>query len=90
MAMLAALDEAGPLDERERILKARAGSISYLATTALAIGGCLYFGFAPLFDGRVPATSQEWIHLAFLLEAYALLLPVLVASWLQPAPEEED
>ena len=82
--------EAGKLDEREHMLKAHAGSISYFAVTMFAIGGCFYFALAPLLGGWVPRSSQEWVYLGLLLEAYALLLPVLVASWLQPAPKADD
>jgi hypothetical protein len=82
--------EAGALDERERMLRARAGSISYFAMTVVAVGGCFYFGLASGPGAWRPASGTEWIYLGLLLEAYAFLLPVLVASWLQPAPDAED
>ena len=84
------LPEAGPLDERERMLRMRAGGISYFTVTILAIGGCFYLGFASAWGAWMPGNSQEWIYLGLLLEAYALLLPVLVASWLQPPLDEQD
>lgn len=82
--------EAGELDERERTLKVRAGSAAYFFLVVLMIGGCFYFALAPRFGGWMPESSQEWIYLGLLLEAYALLLPIWLASWLQPAPDDED
>jgi len=37
-----------------------------------------------------PTETLEWVNLAFLVLAYARLLPVLIASWLQQAPDEEE
>ena len=81
--------ESGVLDERELMLKARAGNVSGFLITLLAIGGCFYGGFASVFGTWMPDGVMEWVYLGLLLEAYALLLPVLVASWLQPEPDEE-
>lgn len=82
--------EAGSLDERELMLKARAGNISGFLITVLAIGGCFYGGFASVFGTWMPGTVIEWVYLGLLIEAYALLLPILIASWLQPKPDEGE
>jgi hypothetical protein len=82
--------EGGPLDERELILKARAGSIGGAILAVLCAAGCFYGGYAAVFGAWMPATALEWVYLGLIIEAYALTLPVLVASWLQPAPDEED
>ena len=82
--------EGGALDERELILKARAGSIAGAILAALCALGCFYGGYAAVFGVWMPATALEWVYLGLIVEAYALTLPVLVASWLQPAPDEEE
>lgn len=82
--------ERGPLDEREQMLKAKAGSLSGFALTILAVAGCFYFAFATRAGSWLPTTFFEWLHLGLAIETAALALPVLVASWLQPAPDAED
>ena len=82
--------EGGPLDERELIVKARAGSIAGSILAALCATGCFYGGYAAVFGAWMPATALEWVYLGLIVEAYALTLPVLVASWLQPSPDEEE
>lgn len=84
-------DPAAPLDERERILRARAGSISGGIVTALAMAGCFYCGFAQVFGWWMPRKLVEWTYLALLIQAGGFTLPVLIASWLQPAdtPDED-
>ena len=82
--------EGGALDERELILKARAGSIAGSILAALCTLGCFYGGYAAVFRAWMPASALEWVYLGLIIEAYALTLPVLVASWLQPPPDVEE
>ena len=82
--------ESGALDERERMLKARASSIAGTVIAALCALGCFYGGYAAVFGAWMPRTALEWVYLGLMIEAYALALPVWVASWLQPPPDEED
>jgi len=82
--------EGGPLDERELILKARAGSIAGSILAALCATACFYGGYAAVFGAWMPSTALEWVYLGLIIEAYALTLPVLVASWLQPSPDDEE
>jgi hypothetical protein len=78
------------LDEREVMLKAKAGSVSGLIITVLVIGGCFYCGSAQYSDWWVPHRTTDWIYLGLLIEGWAFTLPVLVASWLQPADVEDE
>ena len=82
--------EGGALDERELILKARAGSIAGMILAALCALGCFYGGYAAVFGAWMPPTALEWVYLGMMIQAYALTLPVLVASWLQPPPDAEE
>ncbi len=82
--------EAGQLDEREEMLRARARSASGFAVTVFAVGACFYGGFASAFGTWMPRNIMEWVYLGLAVEAYALILPVWVASWLQPEPEAEE
>jgi hypothetical protein len=84
-----AVDGRG-LDERESIVKARAGSISGAIVTVLVVMGCFYGGYASVFGWWMPRATVEWVYLGLSIEAFALTLPVLVASWLQPRPDPED
>ncbi len=86
----AAADRNGPLDERELTLNARAGSLSGTILTLLAMFACFYAAFAVTFGTWLPATAIEWVYLGFAVQAGALILPVLIASWLQPALDEEE
>ena len=78
------------LDERELLLRARAGHISGAIITLLAALGCFYAASAEVFGTWVPASAIEWVFLGLGVQGYALVLPVLVASWLQPAPDGEE
>jgi O-antigen/teichoic acid export membrane protein len=77
-----------PLDERERMIKARAGHISGTIITVAVFLGCFYFAMAGPFRLWMPQVN-EWVALAFLIETCWFTLPVLVASWLQPRPERD-
>jgi hypothetical protein len=82
--------EQGQLDERELVLRARAGSLSGYLLSLLAVLGCFYCAFAPAFRLWRPETTLDWTYAGLLVEAFAFALPVLVASWLQPSPVPED
>ena len=79
-----------PLDERELLLKLRAGSVSGAMLTGLAILFCFYGGYASVFGWWMPTATIEWVYLGLALEAFAFALPVLAASWMQPSPDDED
>jgi hypothetical protein len=83
-------DQANPLDEREREIRARAGNVSFWIVTILAMLGCFYGGFAAVFASWMPRTPIEWVYLGLFFQAIAMALPVWVASWLQPKPDPED
>ena len=75
-----------PLDERELMIKARAHAISGVVVASFAMFGCFYMASAGapfLWHPRMP---YDWINLGFGVQAGAMLLPSLVASWLQPRP----
>ena len=78
------------LDERELLLRARAGNISFWIVTVLAMGGCFYGGYAAIFGSWMPRAAIEWVYLGLGFQACAMALPVWVASWLQPKPDPED
>jgi hypothetical protein len=80
----------GELDEREQAIGWRAGNISGSIVGKLATLGCFYAGFALVFDTWLPRSVHEWVFLGFAIQACALVLPVLVASWLLPSPEPEE
>ncbi len=83
-------DSAGPLDERERMLNARANAVAGILMVWLAVLACFYFAFAATLHTWMPTSAIEWVFLGLGLQAAALALPVLVASWLQPALDDED
>ena len=77
------------LDERERMLRARAGHISGRIIALATIVGCFYFGAARPLGLWMPTQAIDWIYLGVVVEGWALILPVLVVSWLQPRPERD-
>jgi len=78
------------LDERELMLRARAGNVSGQVIAALATLACFYGAGAATFGLWSPVDAVEWVNLGLIVSAYARLLPVLVASWLQPQPDAEE
>lgn len=72
------------LDERERMLGARAGHVSGRIIVLLVIAGCFYCGAAQPLGWWMPNHLLDWTYLGLMIEGWALVLPVLVASWLQP------
>lgn len=79
-----------PLDERERAIKARAGHLSGVTITVMAIGGCLYQGVAPVLGWWSPRSPLDWIYLGLMLEGLAFVLPVFFASWMLPTQLPDD
>jgi hypothetical protein len=80
-----------PLDERELMIKARASALSGIVLTALAMAGCFYMALADPLGFWRPHDPNQWVALAFALQACFMLLPTLIASWLQPrAPTDEE
>ena len=79
-----------PLDEREMMVKARASAVSGIILTALAMGGCFYMGVADLFGSWRPHDPNQWVALGLAFQAFFMLLPTLIASWLQPRAPADD
>jgi hypothetical protein len=85
--MISTIDS--PLDEREQLIKFRAHHLSGKVLVGLAFLGCYYFALAQPFALWMPRTN-EWIALAFLIQTWAITLPILIASWLQPRLDADD
>jgi hypothetical protein len=81
-----------PLDERELMIKARAHAISGMVVASCAMFGCFYMASAGAPFLWHPHMPYDWFNLGFGVQAVAILLPTLVASWLQPRPtaDQED
>lgn len=81
-----------PLDEREMAVKMRAYALSGILLVGLAMLGCSYMAAAGALQLLQPHNPNDWISLAFGLQATAMLLPTLIASWIEPrvVPDEED
>ncbi|WP_116090257.1 hypothetical protein [Sphingomonas crusticola] len=80
----------GPLDERELMVKARAGAVSSIILTVLAMAGCFYMAVAVPLGAWRPHDPNHWVALAFAFQACFMLLPTLIASWLQPPAVADD
>lgn len=79
----------GPLDERELMLKSRAYALSGVLLVGFAMLGCFYMAGAGVLALWQPRTPNDWIGLGLGLQAAAMLLPTLIASWLQPRPARD-
>jgi hypothetical protein len=79
-----------PLDERELMVKARAYAVSGIVLTGVAMVGCFYMASADVPGLWHPHNPFDWINLGFGLQAGAMLLPTLIASWLQPRPVRDS
>ena len=77
-----------PLDEREQMLRARAGHLSGTIITIIAVGGCFYFALAQMFHWWAPTQIYDWTLLGMSLQAASFIFPTLAASWMQ-APVAE-
>jgi len=78
------------LDERELLVKARASALSGTFLSGIAMAGCFYMGLAEWFGLWRPATMLAWIYLGLALQSFAIVLPTLIASWLQPRPDADE
>ena len=78
-----------PLDERELMVKARAHALSGIVLTTLAMLGCFYMATTGL-PGLWHPQGYDWVNLGFGLQAAGILLPTLIASWMQPRPIADD
>jgi len=79
-----------PLDERELTVKARAHAISGAALATFAMLGCFYMSAAALPGLWLPRAPLDWMNLGFGIQAAGMLLPTLIASWMQPHPLADD
>lgn len=75
-----------PLDEREMTLKMRAYALSGILLVGTTMLGCFYMAAAGVGELGLwhPSAPMDWINLGFGLQASGMLLPTLIASWLQP------
>ncbi|HMI18579.1 MAG TPA: hypothetical protein VK533_03455 [Sphingomonas sp.] len=79
-----------PLDERELMVKARAHAVSGVVVASFAMLGCFYMASADLLGLWHPHVVTDWVNLGFGLQAVGMLLPTLIASWMQPRPLVDD
>jgi peptidoglycan/LPS O-acetylase OafA/YrhL len=79
-----------PLDERELTVKARAHAISGTVLATFAMIGCFYMATEGLPGFWHPRTQFDWMNLGFGIQAAGMLLPTLIASWMQPQPLSDD
>ncbi len=77
------------LDERERMVKARASALSGTILDIFTIAGCFYMGTADPLGWWRPRTLLDWTYLGMGVQGSALMLPTLIASWLQPRPADD-
>ena len=78
-----------PLDERELMVKARAHAVSGVVLATLAMLGCFYMAAADL-PGFWRPHILDWMNLGFGIQATGMLLPTLIASWMQPRALSDD
>ena len=76
----------GPLDERELTVRSRAYATSGMLLAGLTMLGCFYMAGAGPLGLWHPHTPNDWIALGFGIQAGGILLPTLIASWLEPRP----
>jgi hypothetical protein len=79
-----------PLDEREAMVKARAYAMSGIVLTGCAMLGCFYMPAAGFLNLWRPHTPNDWIGMGLGIQAAAMLLPTMIASWLEPRPVDRD
>jgi Na+/proline symporter len=81
-----------PLDEREMTVKMRAYALSGILLTGLTMLGCFYLAAAGLLGWWQPHSPNDWIALGFGVQATAMLLPTMIASWAEPraVPDQDD
>ena len=76
--------ERHPLDEREMAVKMRAYALSGILLTGVAMLGCFYIAAAGVIGLWFPSAPNDWIALGFGVQATAMLLPTMIASWATP------
>ncbi len=81
-----------PLDEREMTVKMRAYALSGILLTGATMLGRFYFASAGLMGFWQPHSPNDWIALGFGVQAAAMLLPTMIASWIEPraVPDQDD
>lgn len=80
-----------PLDEREMTVKMRAYALSGILLTGVTMLGCFYLAGAGVIGLWHPHFPNDWIALGFGVQAAAMLLPTLIASWAEPrAVSDQD
>lgn len=79
-----------PLDEREMTVKMRAYALSGILLTGVTMLGCFYIACAGLIGLWQPHSPNDWIALGFGIQAAAMLLPTMIASWAQPRAIPDD
>jgi hypothetical protein len=73
-----------PLDEREMTVKMRAYALSGILLVGITMTGCFYLASAGVLGLWQPASPNDWIALGFGVQAAAMLLPTMIASWIEP------
>ena len=81
-----------PLDEREMTVKMRAYALSGILLTGLTMIGCFYLSGAGVLGWWQPHSPNDWIALGFGVQAMAMLVPTMIASWAEPRaiPDQDD
>jgi len=79
-----------PLDERELTVRARAHAVSGTVLATLAMFGCFYMAIPTIPGIWHPHATYDWINLGFGVQASGMLLPTLIASWMEPDPLPDD
>lgn len=81
-----------PLDEREMTIKIRAYALSGMLLIGATMLGCFYIAGASLFGWWEPHSPNDWIALGLGIQAVAMLLPTMIASWAEPrsVPDQDD
>jgi uncharacterized PurR-regulated membrane protein YhhQ (DUF165 family) len=81
-----------PLDEREMTVKMRAYALSGILLVGIMMLGCFYLASAGVLRSWQPKSPNDWIALGFGVQAAAMLLPTMIASWAEPraVPDPDD
>jgi hypothetical protein len=80
----------GALDEREAVVKARAQALAGQIFAWGTIAACFYLSIAVALGGWQPRGPIEWSQLGLGLQSGYLLLPTLIASWMQPRETPDE
>ena len=73
-------------------VKMRAYAMSGILLTGFMMLGCFYIAGAGIIGWWQPHSPNDLSALGFGIQAAAMLLPTLIASWLEPKPaaDQED